>query len=132
MAEVLTGHIYPGQFYSASAGVTAGERDPFVDAVLAEVGAGLGSFRPRALDDLDDLAFDLAVTLSPEAHHRLLDMTRTAAMEVEYWPTPDPTLATGSREQILAAYRDLRERLAVRIRDRFGRQQPVPSCDTMR
>lgn len=119
MAKILTEKLYPRRFYTASAGVATGERDPFVDAVLAEIGLDLGNHEPRALDDLDDLAFDLAVTLSPEAHHRTLELTRTAAMVVEYWPTPDPTLAAGSREQILAAYRDLRERLAARIRARF-------------
>ncbi len=102
-----------------SAGVAPGERDPFVDAVLAEVGLDLGEHRPHAIEDLEDLNFDLAVTLSPEAHHRALELTRTRAIEVEYWPMQDPTLAAGSREQILAAYRELRERLAARIRQRL-------------
>jgi protein-tyrosine-phosphatase len=68
--------------------------------------------RPTAIEDLEDLDFDLAVTLSPQAHHRALELTRTLPMAVEYWPMPDPTLAVGSRGQILDAYRDLRERLA--------------------
>jgi protein-tyrosine-phosphatase len=119
MARALAEKLFPGRFYTASAGVAAGERDPFVDAVLAEVGLDLGPHRPRVLEDLEDFNFDLAVTLSPEAHHRTLELTRTQALDVEYWPTPDPTLATGSRAQILAAYRDLRERLAARLRDRF-------------
>jgi protein-tyrosine-phosphatase len=46
-------------------------------------------------------------------------MTRSMAIDVEYWPTADPTTATGTREQILAAYRDVRERLARRIAERF-------------
>ena len=120
MAQILTEHLFPARFYTASAGVTTGERDPFVEAVLAEIGLNLGKHQPRALEDLDDLGFDLAVTLSPEAHHRTLELTRTAAMDVEYWPTPDPTLAAGSREQIVSAYRDLRERLSARIRARFA------------
>jgi protein-tyrosine-phosphatase len=131
MARLLAETLFPGRFYTASAGVSPGERDPFVDAVLAEIGLDLGQHRPRSLDDLDDLSFDLAVTLSPEAHHRTLELTRTQAMEVEYWPTPDPTLATGSRAQILAAYRDLRERLAARLRDRFKLPSSVPSGGPM-
>jgi protein-tyrosine-phosphatase len=117
MARALTESIFPGRFYTASAGVLPGDRDPFVDAVLAEVGLDLGDHRPTALDELSDLRFDLAITLSPEAHHRALELTRTHAIEVEYWPMPDPTQAIGSREQILAAYRDLRERLSMRIRE---------------
>ena len=120
MARALTDDLFPGRYYTASAGVQPGERDPFVDAVLAEVGLSLGDHRPHGLDELEDLNFDLAITLSPEAHHRALELTRTLAMGVEYWPTMDPTLAGGSREQILSAYRDVRERLGARIRQRFG------------
>ena len=56
------------------------------------------------------------VSLSPEAHHAALELTRTVAAEVEYWPTPDPTLAQGTREQMLDAYRDVRDGLSYRIR----------------
>jgi protein-tyrosine-phosphatase len=120
MAAALTQAWFPRTFYVASAGVMPGERDPFVDAVLAEIGLEIGAHRPRSLEALEDLNFDLAVTLSPEAHHRALELTRTNAMTVEYWPTADPSLATGSREQILAAYRDVRERLSARIRERLS------------
>ncbi|RVA88392.1 protein-tyrosine-phosphatase, partial [Mesorhizobium sp. M7A.F.Ca.CA.004.01.1.1] len=74
---------------------------------------------PRTMDDLEDDYFDLIVTLAPEAHHAALELTRSLAVEVEYWPTPDPTDASGTREQIMASYRDVRERLKVRIGRRF-------------
>ena len=67
------------------------------------------------------------VTLSPEAHHRALEFTRTSAVEVEYWPTFDATATEGSREQILDAYRTVRDQLAERIRKRFGWMPPPPS-----
>lgn len=120
MARALLDLRYPGRFFAASAGVNPGERDPFVDAILAEIDVDIANHRPHGLEDLDDLNFDLAVTLSPEAHHRTLELTRTQALDVEYWPTMDPTLANGSREQILTAYRDLRDRLAARIDTRFA------------
>jgi protein-tyrosine-phosphatase len=120
IAEALAEALFPDGLYVASAGVSPGDRDPFVDSVLAEIGLDLGGRRPHGLDDLEDLNFDLAVTLSPEAHHRVLELTRTQGIEVEYWPTPDPTITTGTREQIMASYRDLRERLSARIRERFG------------
>ncbi len=125
MARALADDLFPGEFYTASAGVNPGERDPFVDAVLAELGLSLGNHRPHALEDLEDTNFDLAITLSPEAHHRTLELTRTQAIEVEYWPTMDPTLATGSREQILSSYREVRDRLAARIGERL-RAAAVP------
>ena len=120
MARALAERLYPRRFFTGSAGVIAGERDPFVDASLAEIGINLGEHRPIALEDLSDFNFDLAITLSPEAHHRVLELARSQAMDVEYWPTPDPTVAEGSRDQILAAYRDLRQYLESRVRERLG------------
>lgn len=119
MAEQLARRMLPATVFVASAGVRAGERDPFVDAVLAEEGLTLGERHPTTMDDLEDDYFDLIVTLAPEAHHTALELTRSLAVEVEYWPTPDPTGASGTREQIMAAYRDVRERLKARIGRRF-------------
>ncbi len=127
IAQALTESFYPGRFRTASAGITPGDRDPFVDAVLAEIGLDLGDHQPTALDALGDQSFDLAVTLSPEAHHRALELTRPHPLAVEYWPTSDPTRAFGSRDQILFAYRDLRQRLAARLRERFGAPSPSPA-----
>jgi protein-tyrosine-phosphatase len=126
IAEQLARGALPPGIFVASAGVRAGERDPFVDAVLAESGLSLGNRQPRTLEDLEDAYFDLIVTLAPEAHHRALELTRSVAVEVEYWPTPDPTTTTGSREHILAAYRDVRDRLARRIASRFGQTVSSP------
>ena len=120
MAEALARTVLPRSVFLASAGVRDGERDPFVDAVLDEKGLSLGDRRPRRLDELDDAYFDLIVTLAPEAHHAALELTRAQAVEVEYWPTADPTTVTGARDQILAAYRDVRDRLETRIRQRFA------------
>lgn len=127
MAEALARAMLPPSVFIASAGVGSGERDPFVDAVLGEEGLSLGERRPRRLADLDDDYFDLIVTLAPQAHHAALELTRSLAVAVEYWPTPDPTGATGSRERIIAAYRDVRERLKARIRHRF--LDPAPKID---
>jgi protein-tyrosine-phosphatase len=120
MAELLARKMLPPAVFVASAGVRAGERDPFVDAVLAEDGLSLGERHPRTLDDLEDDYFDLIVTLSPEAHHTALELTRSLAVDVEYWPTADPTTITGTRDQIMAGYRDVRERLKARIGQRFA------------
>jgi len=119
MAEQIARHMLPADIFVASAGVRAGERDPFVDTVLAESGLSLGAREPHLFDELEDAYFDLIVTLAPEAHHAALELTRSLSVEVEYWPTADPTSASGTREQILAAYRDVRDRLERRIRARF-------------
>ena len=119
MAETLARARLPGGVFLASAGVRAGQRDPFVDAVLAEKGLSLGERQPQRLDDLEDIYFDLIVTLAPEAHHAALELTRSLAVDVEYWPTADPSIATGTRERIMDAYRDVRDRLGARIAQRL-------------
>ena len=118
MAETIARSVLPGT-YVASAGVRPGERDPFVDAVLGEVGLSLGRHAPHSLDELEDDYFDLIVTLAPEAHHAALELTRSMAVDVMYWPTPDPTVATGTREQILSSYREVREFLKMLIEKRL-------------
>ena len=109
--------------YVVSAGVRKRDLDPFAVAALDEVGIDIGRHRPMTFEELEDwegFNFDLIVTLAPEAHHKALELTRTIAADVEYWPTPDPTATEGTREQRLAAYREVRDQLIARIRDRFG------------
>jgi protein-tyrosine-phosphatase len=122
MAERLARQALPLSVFVASAGLHVGSPDPFVDAVFAEDGLLLGERTPKTLADLEDDYFDLIVTLAPEAHHAALELTRTLAVEIEYWPTADPTATQGSRDQVVAAYREVRDRLKVRIEERFGRE----------
>jgi protein-tyrosine-phosphatase len=123
MAAGLFKQRFGQDIYVASAGVRKRTLDPFAVVVLAEVGVDIGKHRPMTFEELEDwegLNFDLIVTLAPEAHHRALELTRTLAAEVEYWPTPDPTAVEGAREQRLAAYREVRDQLTERINGRFG------------
>jgi len=120
MASAIMKHFYGHKVYVASCGLKPGEADPFVTAVMDEMGIDVGKHRPQGFDDLEDSSFDIVVSLSPEAHHRALEMTRTMAIEAEYWPTMDPSVASGSREQILDSYRDVRDQLVRKIRSRFG------------
>ena len=123
MAAGLLRQMLGRTIHVASAGVRTDALDPFAVAAMDEVGIDISKHRPMTFQELDDwegLNVDLIVSLSPEAHHKALDLTRTVAAEVEYWPTPDPTAADGTREQRLDAYREVRDLLARRIRQRFG------------
>jgi protein-tyrosine-phosphatase len=119
MAEAILRHLAGRQLYVESAGVRAGEADPFAVAVMDEIGIDISQHSPQAIAELYDSSFDLVISLSPEAHHQALEMTRTQAIDAEYWPTVDPTAAMGSREQILDAYRAVRDGLFDRIKARF-------------
>jgi protein-tyrosine-phosphatase len=122
MAAALLRQMLGTKLYVGSAGVRKGELDPFAVAAMEEIGIDIKAHRPitfEELEDLEGLNFDLIVTLSPEAHHKALELTRTLALDVEYWPTADPTAIEGSREQRINAYRDVRDQLLQRIRTRF-------------
>ncbi|PKA40824.1 low molecular weight phosphatase family protein [Rhizobium sullae] len=125
IAEAIARSILPRNTYIRSAGVRAGERDPFVDVVLEEIGLSLGRRQPQTLDELEDDYFDLIITLSPPAHHAALELTRASAVDVVYWPTMDPTVATGTREQILDAYREVRDHLEQLIETRLVRRNGI-------
>lgn len=119
MAEALLKHLLGHRIYVDSCGVRAGELDPFVLAVLEEIGIDRSMHRPKTFDDLEDSSFDLIVSLSPEAQHSAVEMTRTMACDVEFWNTFDPSLVEGSRETRLQAYREVRDQLLERIKARF-------------
>ena len=119
MAEALARQLFGRSLYLASAGVRPGERDPFVTVVMDEMGIDLSKHRPRRFEDLEEDTFDLIVTLSPEAHHRALDFTRTMAVDVIYWPTADPTATEGARHTVLDAYRAVRDGLLTRLKTHF-------------
>lgn len=122
MAEAMAKHFFGKSVYVQSAGARKGEVDPFALEVLDEIGIDARKHKPKSLEELEEwegLNFDLIVTLSPEAHHKALDLTRTVASDVEYWPTPDATIVQGSREQVLEAYRAVRDGLMQRIKTRL-------------
>lgn len=120
MAAAIMHHHFGHKVYVASAGIAAGDPDPFVGMIMDEIGIDLKKHRPHSFEDLEDSAFDLLITLSPEALNRAEDMSRTMAIKVENWKIPDPSITQGSRDQILDAYREVRDDLVRRVMERFG------------
>ncbi len=120
MAAAIMRHFHGTRVYVDSVGVREGDEvDPFAVAVMEEMGIDLSRHRCRSFDELEDTNFDLIVSLSPEAQHRAIEMTRTMACDVEFWNTFDPTLVDGNREAMLEAYRKVRDGLLTKIKERF-------------
>ena len=122
MAAALLQRRFGGRVYVDSCGLKEGEGiDPFVVAVMAELGVDLSEQASKTFADLAADSFDLIVSLTPEAHQRALTVSRGRAVEVEFWPTEDPTAGGGgSREQRLGVYRDVRDEIDRKITARFG------------
>jgi protein-tyrosine-phosphatase len=127
MAEALMKYLHGARVYVDSVGVRPTEVDPFAVAVLDEIGIDLSRHRPKHFDDLQDDYFDLVISLSPEAQHRAVELTRSSSCEIDFWPTMEPSLVEGSREVRLDAYRALRDELLARLRRRF----PPPGAPVM-
>ena len=119
IAEAYLKHLHGKQIYVDSVGLKASELDGFAVAVMDELGFDLKNHKPKTFDQLEDSSFDLIVTLSPEAHHKALEWSRHMAADVEYWPTFDATAIEGDRERRLDAYREVRDLIVKRIRERF-------------
>ncbi len=124
MAEAMLKHLHGRRIYVDSAGLRSGPVDEFAVAAMEEIGMDISKHRPKTFEQLEDGSFDLIVSLSPEAQHHAVEMTRTMACEVEFWNTFDPSIAEGSRETRLDAYRQVRDLLMGRILTRF----PMPGA----
>lgn len=122
MAAAILEHLAGHQVHAASAGARMGYVDPYVIAVMDEIGIDISEHEPRALSDIGDELYDFIITLSPEAHHHAIELTRVMATEVEYWPTSDVTVFADleDRRQRLAHYRNVRDGLFRRIQSRFS------------
>jgi protein-tyrosine-phosphatase len=124
MAEGLMKHYFGHRVYVDSVGVRQGETSAFVVTIMEEIGIDLSRHNPKTFDQLEDTSYDLVISLSPDAQHRAVELTRIMACELEYWQTFDATLVQGSREIILDAYREVRDTLQNLIFQRFSGGSP--------
>jgi len=120
MAESILKHLHGHQIYVDSCGVREGEIDGFVIAVMDEVGIDISRHKAKTFDDLEDTSYDLIISLSPEAQHKAVDLTHYIDCDVEFWNTFDPSvLPSEDRDALLESYRQVRDQLMTRIKDRF-------------
>lgn len=122
MAEGIMKHLHGHDIFVDSVGVRTREIDGFAVTVMQEIGIDISNHNAKTFDDLEDSSFDLVISLSPEAQHKAVDLTRYMACEVEFWHTFDPSVVPGTREDRLAAYRKVRDELMTQIKERF----PLP------
>lgn len=124
MAAAILRHFHGRDIFVDSVGVRAKDVDGFAIQVMEEIGIDISEHQAKTFDDLEDSSFDLVVSLSPEAQHKAVDLTRYMACDVEFWNTFDPSVAEGSRDERLQAYRQVRDELVEHIKVRF----PLPSA----
>jgi protein-tyrosine-phosphatase len=119
MAAALLRKLHGRRVFVDSVGVRTAPVDPFAVAVMAEIGVDIKDHHAKSFDELEDTSFDLVISLSPDAQHTAVELTRSVACDVEFWPVLDPTGMEGSREETLNSYRVVRDQLQKRILERF-------------
>ena len=117
---------YGDRVYVDSVGLRQGTLDPLAVVVMKEIGIDISGHRPKLLDHMMATSFDVIVTLTPEAQHRAVELTRSSACEVVCWRTFDPSLVEGNREVRLTAYRAAREALCRQIGVLLGGDGEAP------
>ena len=126
MAEGIMKKLYGTGTYVQSVGVINDlEIDGFSIAVCDEIGVELSRHRSRSFDEMerwgDDLSsFDLIVALSPASQRRALELTHLFHLTVEYWPILDPTGIGETREMKLVSYRQTRDQIESKLREKWG------------
>lgn len=118
--------LYGFDTYVQSVGVVNDlEIDGFAIAVCKEIGVELSKHRARSFEELEEMGealsgFDLIVAMSPASQRAALDLTRFYHLTVEYWPIMDPTGLGESRETKLNAYRQTRDQIMDKLKNRWG------------
>ena len=126
MAEGIMKKLYGTGTYVQSVGVINDlEIDGFSIAVCDEIDVELSRHKSRSFDEMerwgDDLSsFDLIVALSPASQRRALELTRLFHLTVEYWPILDPTGIGETREMKLVSYRQTRDQILKKLREKWG------------
>jgi protein-tyrosine-phosphatase len=119
MAEGILKKFCGERIYIDSVGKVAGEKNGYMIQVMAEMGIDLSNHQSKTFASLDDTSFDMIISLSPEAQHAAVELTRWMSCELIYWPTFDPDVIRGRRETRLAGFRQIRDDLIDKIETNF-------------
>jgi protein-tyrosine-phosphatase len=106
--------------FVASAGLYPTDIDGFVVSALGEQGVDMHRHQSRPFDAHSDGGYDLIIALSKQAEGEAQKAMRAQATDVESWDVLDPSLVDGTRDMKLDAYRETRDQIRAKIKERFG------------
>ncbi len=109
MAEGLVNHDLSGQVQAFSAGVRPSRVNPRAIRVMAELGIDISRHHSKSVDDLSEKQFDLVITVCDQAQEQCpIFPGETEVIHVGF---SDPARATGTEEEILTIFRQVRDEL---------------------
>src|SRR5438132_13262018 len=110
MAEGFLRAAAAGRFEVQSAGTRATRVHPMAVAVMREAGVDIGAQRSKSVDEVGE-GWDVVVTVC-DAH---CPVPPRSGLKVS-WRFPDPSAATGTEDEQLAAFRRVRDGIHSRVR----------------
>ena len=113
MAEGLLRHLRGDRFEVASAGTEATSVRPLAIKAMAELGIDISQQQSKTLDQYLDQPFDKVITLCDEAAAAC--PLFPGGWELLHWPFPDPSRATGTEQEQLQVYRQVRDAIRQRV-----------------
>jgi arsenate reductase len=109
MAEGLVNHDLAGKVQAFSAGVSPTSLNPRAVKSMAEIGIDLSGQRAKSIIEFASQKFDLVVTVCDRAREECpMIPGEGPRIHVGY---PDPAQAKGTEEEIMAAFRRVREEM---------------------
>ena len=113
MAEALLRSRSRGRVEVESAGTEKTLVRPLALKALEEIGIDASAQTSKTMERFIDEQFDYVITVCDAANDACPTFPNAGARE--HWSLPDPSKATGSEEQQLEVYREVREELDVRV-----------------
>lgn len=113
MAEGLLRSLGGDRFEVHSAGTEATGVRPLAIEAMRELGIDISEQTSKTLDPYVDQRFDHVITVCDDANESCPIFPN--ATQRLHWSLPDPSTATGTKEQQLHAYRTVRDQLRTRI-----------------
>ena len=119
MAEGLMKKRFGNQTYVQSCGMSSGEIDDLMVAVMNEKGIDMSNHKSRTLADLGDTSFDVIIAFTQDAGDAAKAYFEDTDTIIEVWPTPDPTAGTLDVRSMMNNYRSVRDYIDGRLERRF-------------
>ncbi|MBI3966315.1 MAG: arsenate reductase ArsC [Chloroflexi bacterium] len=113
MAEGLLRNLAGGRVDVASAGTGATHVRPLAIRAMSELGIDVSSQESKLLDRYVDQPWDYVITVCDQANDSCPIFP--GGRHRRHWSLPDPSKATGSEDERLAVYRDVRDAIRARI-----------------
>ncbi|TFG98875.1 arsenate reductase ArsC [Candidatus Thorarchaeota archaeon] len=118
IAEAILKHIGGEGFDVHSAGTKPqSEVNPFAIEVLIERGVLIENLYPKHVNEFVNQEFDLVVTVCDDAKQSCPFFP--GARQMEHWSLEDPAVFQGTYNEILLTFRETRDEIEKRIRERI-------------